>query len=144
MPIELNENGEIEKMTRDDYEKELKAIQLETEKANAAAKELQEKTEALRKAAEDGKVTEPKKAQPKSIRPHQHAAGGNMEELRIRLDYLKEEVNRIHLVTPEYAQHIQKQLYDMSAKVDGIYEYVNGRQEQREPRPKRKGFLGLW
>ena len=128
MAIQLDEDGNIERMTREDYEKEIKAVQEQTKQAEA-------KASALLKAQEEGKVLEPK-VKPGVQKPEVQASA-NMVELRDRLQTLREDIFKLSTNSSADSGVLRAKLERIEAEVHYIHDYVKGGEET----PKKKGWL---
>jgi hypothetical protein len=126
MPIELTEEGEIEgKITQEEYEAELRNL-------NAEASSLETRSEALHKAAREGKVISA--PQHRQRRNRESDLSEVSEMLEKRLDALREDLSKL-LTTPDYMERMIKQVDKIEAQVAYIHAYID-----EDNKPKK----GIW
>lgn len=140
MAIQVDEDGQVEKMTRDEFEKQLKDAKTQADEAAAKVAELA-------KAKEEGRVVEPPapkvKPEVKSDFATRMAAAkaekagekqtNNMVELRERLENLKSEIEKLGTTTPGYASGLASDLKVLKEQVQYVYDYVK---KNDTPAPK--------
>ena len=136
MAIQFDDNGQIERMTQDEFDSEMKA-------AKERADEEQRKLEALAKAKEEGKVVPPPKSAKSKEAPkaEEKSGTGNMSELRDRLENLRLDIVRLSGTTPEHASRLQAKLDAMALQVDYVYNYVK---KGEESEGKKGFFAAIW
>lgn len=126
MAIEFNDDGEIMRMTEADMQRELQ--------------ELKARSDALLKAEEEGKIVQPPKPKPTTSArtPNtEEKTGGNMVELRLRLEDIRLDIARLSSSTPGFATSLQAKLDKVAEQMQFIHDYLK---EEAEP-PKKGGIL---
>ena len=135
MAIQLDENGDIERMTREEYEAQLKEAKTKADEAAATVAKLAS-------AQAEGKVEPPKQRDTKGHFKPAEKTGGNMEELRSRLEDLRLDIAKMSTSTPGYVLPLSDDLKKVKEQVQYIHDYVNGRTDP--PKKEKRGPFGLW
>ena len=124
----MNDNGEVEKMTREEADQLVK-------EAQRLSAEAQAKVDMVEKAKEAGKIVEPKKtAQKPEV---QSQTTGNMSELRDRLQTLREDIFKLNTNSSADSGVLRIKLERIEGDVKYIKDYVDGKGEPE----KKEGWL---